>query len=489
MGEGAAAPPGEDALVAGAAGPAVIRGGAIRALGYGASVVLGLAAAPFLIRHLGVDQYGRYVTILSIVAVIQGFSDAGLTNLGVREYSTRDAEARAGLMRNLVGIRILLATAGGVLAMLFVLVAGYNGAFIAGTAIAAAGAFLLSLQATFSVPLLAGLRLGLVTLLDVLRQAASFVLILAAVIAGAGLLGFLSIWVIVGALVAVVTAALVIRATSLRPGFDRVEWRRLLRDTAPIALAGAAFVLYYRIAVVVLSLVSTEAQTGYFSVSYRVIEALATLPSLLISSAFPVVARAAEEDHERLRYVLQRLFEVAVIGGAWLAMMTVVGAPLAVKILAGSDFEESVPVLQIQGVSLAATFLLFTWGFALLALRRNRALIVTNVGGLLFALLSTAILSGPYGAKGAAVGMVLTEAALAAGYGIAVARTEGLRPSLRIVPRVIVAVGVAGGVVALLQPPTIVGLVLATVLFAGVLALLRGFPSELRHALAFGREG
>jgi O-antigen/teichoic acid export membrane protein len=488
MGQGAAAPPGEDALVAGAAGPAVIRGGAIRSLGYAASVVLGLAAAPFLIRELGVREYGRYVTILSIVAVIQGFSDAGLTNLGVREYATRDRAGRDRLMRHLVGIRIMLATTGAAIVLAFVLVADYDRTFVAGALIAAVGAFLLSLQATLSVPLLARLRLGLVTLLDVLRQGASFVLIIIAVLAGLGLLGFLGIGIVVGALVAVATAGLVIRTDSLRPAYDRGEWRQLLRDTAPIALAGAAFVLYYRIAVVVMSLVATEAQTGYFSVSYRVIEALATLPSLLIISAFPVVARAAEEDEARLRYVLQRLFEVAVIGGVWLALMTVIGAPLAVKLLAGDDFDASIAVLQIQGVSLAATFLLFTWGFALLALRRNRALIVTNVGGLLLALVSTTILASLYGAKGAAAGMVLTEFALAVGYGGFLVQTRSLRPSLGIVPRVGLAVALAAGLVLVIDLPTVGALVLGSVVFAVVLALVRGFPSELGAAFAGGRD-
>jgi O-antigen/teichoic acid export membrane protein len=478
-----------EALAPGAAGPAVIRGGAVRAVGYGASVLLGLAAAPFLIRHLGVRDFGRYVTITSLVAVVQGFSDAGLTQLGVREYATRTRDARDRLVRNLVGIRLVLSLLGIALALTFVAAAGYDRTFVLGTVIASVGGLLIGLQATFVVPLLARLRLGLVTAFEVLRQAAMLVLIVAAVVAGAGLLAFLGIWIAAGVLVAGVTAAAVLQYGPLRPALDRGEWRRLLRDTAPIALAAAAFIVSYRIAVVVLSLVSTEAETGYFSVSYRVIEALATLPSLLVGSAFPVIARAAEEDENRLRYVLQRLFDVGVIGGAWLALMTVAGADLAVRVLGGAEFESSTPVLEIQGLSLAATFLLFTWGFALLALRRNRALIVINVAGLLLAGVATAVLAAPYGAKGAAAAMVLTEASLAFGYGLALMRARGLRPSLSVVPRVAVSVAVAGATVVLLGLPTLAALLLATVLFVCVLALVGGFPREIRDAFAFGRGG
>jgi O-antigen/teichoic acid export membrane protein len=478
---------GIQALAPGEAGPAVIRGGAIRTLGYGASVLLGLLAAPFLIRHLGVRDFGRYVTITSIVAVVQGFSDAGLTQLGVREYSTRGREARERLMRNLVGIRLVLSLIGIAAALAFVAVAGYDRTFFLGTVIASIGGLLIGLQATLVVPLLARLRLGLVTLFEVLRQAATLVLIVAAVLAGAGLLAFLGIWIAAGALVAALTAAAVMRYGSVRPAYERGEWGRLLRDTAPIALAAAAFILSYRIAVVVLSLVSDDSQTGYFSVSYRVIEALATLPSLLVGSAFPVIARAAQDDPERLRYLLQRLFEVSVIGGAWLAMSTVIGADLAVRLLGGAEFESSTPVLEIQGYSLAATFLLFTWGFTLLALRRNRALIVINLAGLALAAVATAILAGAYGAKGAASAMVLTEFSFTAAYGVSIVRVEGLRPSFGVVPRVGAAVAVAAAAVALLGLPTLLELVIASSLFAGVLALVGGFPHEIRGALALGR--
>ena len=79
------------------AGPAAIRGGAVRLAGYGAGVLLSVGSAALLFRHLGVVDGGRYVTIIALVATVQGLTDFGLTAIGVRELAVREGEARREL--------------------------------------------------------------------------------------------------------------------------------------------------------------------------------------------------------------------------------------------------------------------------------------------------------------------------------------------------------------------------------------------------------
>src|SRR4051794_17476340 len=52
------------------AGVKSLRGGALRIGGYGIGLLLGLISAPLLIRHLGVVDFGRYVTVTSIVGLV-----------------------------------------------------------------------------------------------------------------------------------------------------------------------------------------------------------------------------------------------------------------------------------------------------------------------------------------------------------------------------------------------------------------------------------
>ncbi|MDX6657771.1 MAG: hypothetical protein QOH62_2564, partial [Solirubrobacteraceae bacterium] len=68
VGPGREPPPAEavlgapDLLDTPAAGPAALRGSALRTAGYVLALVLSLAAAPLLIRHLGQVRFGRYIT-------------------------------------------------------------------------------------------------------------------------------------------------------------------------------------------------------------------------------------------------------------------------------------------------------------------------------------------------------------------------------------------------------------------------------------------
>ena len=66
----------DDILRSPEAGQRVIRGGTIRGLGYGLGVGLTAIASVFLLRYLGVDDFGRYVTVLSLMAIVSGITDA-----------------------------------------------------------------------------------------------------------------------------------------------------------------------------------------------------------------------------------------------------------------------------------------------------------------------------------------------------------------------------------------------------------------------------
>src|SRR4051812_35816243 len=94
------------------AGGTAIRGVLVRTILFGAGLLVSLATVPFLIRHLGPVEYGYYISVPAIIFVIAGVPEGGLTNLGIRHYSTEsDPAARAQIVRNLVGVRLIITTA------------------------------------------------------------------------------------------------------------------------------------------------------------------------------------------------------------------------------------------------------------------------------------------------------------------------------------------------------------------------------------------
>ena len=303
-------PPGPPDIVAtSAAGPAAIRGGAIRVTAYGVGVLLSVVSAALLFRHLGVVRSGEYVTVLAIVTITAGVTDVGLTAIGVREYTTRDRTGREQLMRALLGLRIALTSVGVAGAVVAVGILGYREAIVLGTLLAGGGLLLQNLQSALAVSLQARLRLGWVSAMELLRQVLTVIAVVALVEAGADLLAFLAITIPVGVVVLLVTVA-VVPEHGLRPTLDVRAWRPLIRDTLPFAAATAIGVIYFRVAIVLLSLVSTERETGYFAAAFRVLEVLVVIPQLVVGAAFPIFSHAAAGDRARLGYALQRVFDL-----------------------------------------------------------------------------------------------------------------------------------------------------------------------------------
>src|SRR5947209_4202555 len=109
---------------------------------------MAVGAAAILFRHLGVAAAGRYITVLSLVTVVQGLADVGLTTLATRELAVAPADERRALMGPLLGVRLVLGAGGLVVAVAFAALAGYSEAMVAGAALASAATVAISVQGT-----------------------------------------------------------------------------------------------------------------------------------------------------------------------------------------------------------------------------------------------------------------------------------------------------------------------------------------------------
>jgi len=469
-------------LTAPGAGDKAIRGGMIRTAGYGAGLLLTAVASLFLLRHLGPARFGQYATVVAIVTVVQGVTDAGLTLVGQREYVHADAARRRTLLADLVGIRLVLTPLGVVLGVLFAIVAGYPNALVTGTVLAGIGVVLAVLAGTLTMPLTVDLRYGAVTATEFARQLVIVGGIVGLVAAGAGLVPFFVVYVAAGAVAVAVALAFVGSAGWIVPRFAWREWRALLREAAPVALSSVVNVTYVRTLIILASLLATAVQTGLFATSYRISEILLGVPQMMIGAAFPILAHSSAADERRLAYVLQRMGEAALLVGLGVGLVLAIGAAPIIWVLAGPRYAGAASVLRIQSVAIAAAFMTQLGTFGLIAVHRQRALVLVNVLALATVLVLGGTLIPLMEADGAALAASIGETLLAlAALAMLVRARPALRPDLRYVPKLLLAAA-AGGACALLPVPDAVSAVLAAAVYGSVALLLRAVPVELLQA-------
>jgi O-antigen/teichoic acid export membrane protein len=423
------------------------------------------------------------VLVLSLVTIAQGLTESGLNAIGMRELAVREGAERDRLMRTLIGMRIALTTGGVFAAVAFAVIAGYQPVLIAGTLIAGVGLVLQMVQTTLAVPLQVQLRVGWVTVLDLVRQVITVALIVALVASGASLLPFFVVPIPAALVTLGMTAWLIRHEVPVRPSLGG-EWRALTRDVLPYAIATAINVLYFRMAIIVTSLIASATQVGYFAASFRVIEVIVLIPGLIVSTAFPIFSRAARDDHKRLRYAVQRTYEASSALGGATALGLALGAPFVIAVIAGPDFAPAADVLRIQALAFAATFAAVTWGYALVSLHRHRELLTINGIALTLAIVLTLVLAQLDGARGAAIATVLGELTLCIAAAVALRRANPrLSPALGNVPKIALAAALGAAVILVPGIPSIVAAVLGVAIYAVVLLRLGGVPAELIHEL------
>lgn len=465
----------------------VIRGSVLRSVVYLLTVVANLAALPLLFRHLGVDDSGRYVTVLTVATLVGAVVETGFSAVSIREFALRGPEDRRVLMSDLIALRGAALLACGLVAVAFLAIAGYPAEIVAGSALGVAGVFFEALSSTYSVWLSSTLRLGWMAGLQVVRQGVAVVATIGLIVAEAPLMAFFVALTIAG-LAQVASALYATRgAIPHLPASRLAGGLELLRRCAPFVAAMALSVLYFRLAMILMPALSSDRETGYLGIPFRLLEIVTLISVLLLSSTFPIISRAAGTDSARHRYALLRLSEVAFAVGLYVSLIAFVAAPLIVEVVGGAGFEPATGLLRILSLSLAAKFLIAAWAFSLLSLDRHAEVLLAGIAATAVALVLSLVLIPALDAEGGAIATVAADLVLLAGYGWGLLRApQRVALPWRRFGALAAATGIAAALVVL--PLATMPLVLAASAIFGCALWATGLvPGEVLAALPLAR--
>jgi O-antigen/teichoic acid export membrane protein len=481
-GRGAAAPE----TTAGS-GDLAIRGGAIRVVGYVGGVMVSLGAATILVRHLGIVQFGRYATVTSLIAIVGGITEAGISLYGIREFHARAEPQRRTLLANLLGMRLTLTVAGIACAAGFALLAGYRQVLVLGALVVGCGLLVQVAADVLSIPLQAQLRLARLTLVDLIRRLVALALIGALALAGAGLLPLFAVPIGAGLVALVLLARLTRSSFQLRAGFDWRSWRELFAETLPTAVAVSIGAIYFYVTIIVMSLVASARQTGLFATSFRVTQVALGIPILLLTAIFPVMSREDADGRAEVGPIVGKVLTVAAIVGVWMSLSMALGASFILDVIAGKQGHGAISVLRIQAAVLTVSFLSASSALTLISLRRYRPMIVTTSAALVLNVVLGLVLIPALGARGGALADLIAEVVAA---GALIAIVIRALPEHRItasfVPPLSLATAVAAAVV-FVPIGAVAHVLAATLLYFGVLLLTRSVPTELLRAVRIVR--
>lgn len=214
-----------------------------------------------------------------------------------------------------------------------------------------------------------------------------------------------------------VITAVVLYCFYRRAGGRVGSWRweaplalRLLKQSWPLMLGGLAIMIYMRIDQIMLAKMRGEAEVGIFCAALRLSEVWYFIPMALSLSLFPSLVRSRALDRAAYGRRIGQLYDLnAGVAYALIAVMLPC-APWLFALIFGRGFTGSDGVFQIHLLACPFVFLGVARGQYLLNEGFTRFIFLSTVAGALVNVGLNLLLIPEYGAHGAAVATVLSQA-------------------------------------------------------------------------------
>jgi O-antigen/teichoic acid export membrane protein len=380
-----------------------------------ASNVLLLALLIIAGRLLSVDDYGRFSFALALATIVEMVMDSGLGSVTIREVA-RDRTQADRLFRNVLGLKLAWVAVGLLILAVAAPLLRYNDPLVIRTCYvmgfsSAVRSYLLTTRG-----LLQGLdRFDLEALLVIADRGLLLAAGSAALVAGYGITGLAIAFVVARGLLLVVVFALVRRVLGpIGPTFNRAAWRDLQAMALPLGLWLITLQAYNYIDAVILGVMRSDAEVGWYGASYRLYEGLAYAPGVLSAVLTPRLSTAFKNDPRGHRTLLNRGLAAAVALGLLLGGLTWLVAGWVVPLFYGDVYQPGVAPLQILGAGSVFVFATWILHAGAISVNLDRRLLMTTVVGLTANVGLNLVLIPRYGISGAAWATVLAEALTAA---------------------------------------------------------------------------
>jgi O-antigen/teichoic acid export membrane protein len=464
------------------------------------ALLAGIGATALASRYLGLDGFGALTLAMAIVSLASLMTDLGMSTMAVREIA-RAPEREHEIVGNVRSLGLV-----GSVAAAVVLVAVAQVAYADQPQVRTA-ILILSVQLLTS-PFSSSARAHLqarqlgprIAIGDVALAVGMFVASAVAVAADRGF----------EAVVAAVAFGYVAQAVTMtalmRPdarwawSAGRGPWRMLLRVSLPFGATMIVNYLYFRLDVVLLSIISGTRDVAVYGLAYRVLEGLMVLPSYFMLALFPEIARIAEQ-RERVDGIVRAALQAMEALALPLVVLFFVLAGDVIRVIGGGAYADAAWVLRILVLALGVSYLSGVYGHALPALGLQNLLFRWSLVILAVNLAVNLALIPPFGVEGAAVAVVISELVAFAAVRRLYAKA-GTSPRPRIPLRMLLAAVLMAAAVApvLLLPDGLVATLLAlglggvigATVYSLALILLRSVPEPIaahmpRRVLSFGR--
>jgi len=362
-----------------------------------------------LAKFFGDAGLGKYSFIFAFVGIFSILSDFGISGLMTREVA-RDKTKTEKYIANVLGFKIVLCIITILLPSSIIFFTDESFEIKAGVLLAGFSQAFYYLSYPFRNVFNAYERQFYHAMYSLVERIVAFVLGVAALYLGYGLLGFIIVLVFSNLVSLIYSYAVTLKKFSrVAIEFDIKFLKETVKGSLPFWFTTLFITIYFKIDTVMLGFMKGFEPTGWYNASYKIIDALSLIPLSIGMVLFPVMSRYYKEREKYLQILYVKVVYYLFILALPIAVGIAMTSQRIILFVYGNSFENSAASLQILVWALLFIFVNYIIGSLLNSI--DKQILFTYTTGFC-AILNVGLnflLIPKYSYIGAAIATVLTE--------------------------------------------------------------------------------
>lgn len=443
-------------------------------------LILSIITVGILTRYLGVAGFGAYTTIIAYLQIFSILIDFGLQMTTVQAISD-PREDESSLMSNILTMRLVSATIFLLLSPIIALFFPYTNEIKIGIAIASFFFFFIVSGNVLIALFQKHLLMAQVVKADFLHKLLFLILVFGVVKFDLGIFGVLIAMIFTGFLYFSLLFYFAQKITKLHFAFEKNTWIRVVKKTWPIAVTIALNLVYFKADTVILAIYRSQAEVGLYGAPYRILEVLIGLSYLFLGLLLPLMTKAyALKQYNRFVNILQNGFDVLIIAIIPMIVGTLFLGREMMVVVSGPAFAVSGDILKILIFATAAIFLAGLFGYAVVAMEKQKQMIPFYMINAILSLIGYILFIPRYSYWAAAYITIFTEVFILATAYAVVSKEIKFSPQLKVAGKALLASGIMSiPLFALREKNFGLAFIIAAGIYLIVLFLLKGIPKQV----------
>jgi O-antigen/teichoic acid export membrane protein len=442
------------------------------------SYILAFFYTIYTARYLGAAGFGILSTALALGVLLSIFTELGLSTLTTREVSRKKSLANK-YIGNTIVLKIALSTITLVLMFLIVYIENYSPEiaiviyFI--TISFVVGAFTNIFYSVFQ----AYEKMEYQSIGQIINSIIMFSGILLIIYYQMSITNFAIIYLI-ASIVSLIFGIIICAWKFILPkiDIDITLWKYLIIEAIPLTLSSVFLLIAFRIDTVLLQAINGNEAAGVYNAAYGMMSALMFLPSAYVMSVFPLLSRFNVSSKELIKISYEKSFKYLIIIGLPIAVGTTLIASPLILFIYKSGFSQSIIALQILIWSIPIIFVNYILGTAINSINKQSQMVKSTFIVMALNIILNLLLLPKYGFIAASFITVITELSSCI-FWFHIMNVNGYNILVhKILVKPVIASLIMGLFVVLININLIIVIVIATIIYFGVLFLLKTFSEE-----------